>query len=169
MTLTISLVIHTFNLALRNRINFLGRKTMRTAKSSLTKILLVVVLSLTVAALTLTPIVDANNQVTRPFHISGQMTFYPFTDQGVATHFGSFVNNGNPFSGNYVAANGDTISWYAGGGGQCNADYSICTGTIVFNGGTGRFENATGGYDYQMILVGPGLAYTYTGGGTITY
>ena len=141
---------------------------MRTAKSSLSKILLVVVLSLTVVALTQTPVVDAKYLVTRPFHISGQLTFFPFTDQGVATHFGSFINNGNPYIGNYVAANGDTISWHAGGG-QCNADYSICTGTIVFDGGTGRFENVTGGFDYQMILVGSGNAYTYTGGGTITY
>jgi hypothetical protein len=141
---------------------------MITTKASLSKMLFIVVLSLTVAALTQTPLVDANDLVTRPFHISGQMTLFPFTDQGVATHFGSFVNNGSPYSGNYVAANGDTISWHTGGG-QCNADYSICTGTIVFDSGTGRFENVTGGFDYQMILVGPGYDYTYTGGGTITY
>ena len=141
---------------------------MRIAKSSLSKIILFVVLSLTVLALTQMPAVDAKDLVMRPFHISGQMTFYPFTDQGVATHFGSFVNNGSPYSGSYVAANGDTISWYAGSG-QCNADYSICTGTIEFSGGTGRFENATGGYSYQMVLVGPGYAYAYTGVGTITY
>ena len=141
---------------------------MKTAKSSLSKMLLFVVLSLTVVTLMQTTVVDAKDLVTRPFHISGQMTFFPFTDQGVATHFGNFVNNGNLYSGNYVAANGDTISWHAGGG-QCNADYSICTGTIAFDGGTGRFENVAGGFDYQMILVGPGYAYTYTGGGTITY
>jgi hypothetical protein len=66
-----------------------------------------------------------------------------------------------------VAANGDTISWKIGD-----------PNTVVYTGGTGRFEGTTGGFPATITSVTPlsdngdstvTLAITYDGVGTAIY
>ncbi len=143
---------------------------MRTIKTPLSKLLLLGILSLAVVAFTQTPVVSAKDVQTRPFYMSGQITFLwsgSIIDQGVATHFGNFTGEGSYESETYYAANGDEI--------YCNAvsfDTATSTGVNEFAGGTGRFEFATGSYTYIMSLVEvteDGATFIYTGEGTITY
>lgn len=117
---------------------------------------------------------NAKDQVERPFKISGQICFAPFSDVGVATHFGRFVSFDDEGSGGttgkYIAANGDLVFWEAGPMTSFDPDTHIFTGVNYLRGGTGRFEGATGHYSYTAIPVaGAPLTFDYTGEGTIAY
>lgn len=127
---------------------------------------LLVVFSLVIFVFLQTPGINAKDLVTRPFKISGQITFFldgSILDQGVATHLGQFDSFGTWSAGEYVAANGDELYWEVAG---------PMTFKIIFTGGTGRFVNATGSYDFQWTEIpGPdgGWTFAYTGTGSITY
>jgi len=137
-------------------------------KTSARKGMFFLVLSIAVIAFTQAPILNGKDAVERPFHISGQISFIPFSDTGVATHFGKFVSYADdPYGsvGHYVTANGDIVYWIVE---SYDADTSIVV--IGFTGGTGRFEGATGEFTGPMILVDlDTLTFDYEGEGTITY
>ena len=129
--------------------------------------------------LTQLPDTMAKEPATRPIKIYAQSTildfaypYYPMMclDQGVASEIGSFVLFGKysgPGSGLGIiyAANGDQIFW------------EEKDGVLEFKGGTGRFENVTGGFEFSIesfeLVAGPAetttMIFTYTGKGTITY
>ena len=88
---------------------------------------------------------------------------------GSATHIGQFtmVNTASlfdfpgTFEGVFIAANGDEI-WYGSLGYQCSSDdygflepcpYEPVTLYYVIEGGTGRFEGATGEFEINGIFV----------------
>ncbi|HWW02076.1 MAG TPA: hypothetical protein VNZ64_20415 [Candidatus Acidoferrum sp.] len=129
-----------------------------------------------------------DNPITRPLIVvEGHLTIvvnpltgaYHFTDWGWATHTGLFTNSGsgvvNLGTGEFVsgtglvfAANGDTLSWTIG----------AVPNTVVYTGGTGRFQGVTGGFlaviTSETLLSSNSdgtvtLAITYDGNGTITY
>ncbi len=145
---------------------------MRTVQSSVSKMLLFVFLSLTLVALTQTPVVDAKDLVTRPFHISGLITISPdgfsvISDEGVATHLGRFGlidQDIDTYIYTYGAANGDQISWQPGPY-EFDPATGIITGSMEFTGGTGRFEGVEGSFEYSWDFW-TGL---YTGKGAIAY
>ncbi len=110
----------------------------------------------------------------KPFKISGQICFAPFSDVGIATHFGSFVSvedeGSGGASGKYITANGDLVFWEAGEMTSYDPVTHIFTGVNYLTGGTGRFEGAKGQYSYTAIPVaGAFLTFDYAGEGTITY
>ncbi len=150
-------------------------------KNRIGKCLSLLVFSVAMAALLCAPAVNAENPVRRPFQISGQLTTldlygsFPMTvlGQGMASGLGKFVDickiDGlNSGFGIIYAADGDRLFYRVAG-----------PATMVFTGGTGRFANATGSFDYTMdqanaeYIPGPGTTLTvtvmYTGKGTITY
>jgi hypothetical protein len=131
---------------------------------------------------------STSNPVTRPLIvIEGHMTLvvdpqtgdYQFTDWGLATHTGLYSNSGSGIidlitgqfltgTGVVVAANGDTLDWEIGS----------TPNQVVYTGGAGRFEGATGGFPVSvtsLTLVSSNpdgtltFAVTYDGSGTITY
>ncbi len=108
-----------------------------------------------------------------PFKISGQLCFFPFSDVGVATHFGRFVSvdeGSGGATGKYFTANGDQVNWEAGDMTSWDPVTHIFTGINYLRGGTGRFEGATGEYNYTAIPVpGAFLTFDYEGEGFITY
>ena len=126
------------------------------------------------------------NPVTRPvIVIEGHMTLvvdstgaYHFTDWGWATHTGLYSNSGSGTmdlatgqfvsgTGVVVAANGDTLDWEIGS----------TPNQVVYTGGTGRFQGATGGFPVNvtsLIQVSATgyiwtFAVTYDGSGTVAY
>jgi len=129
--------------------------------------------------------ISAKNPVTRPFQIKAQFTIldaageYPMTilDRGEASALGSFVNVGkyaiNPDTGVVIgigivhAANGDQIFWRHMEG----------SNVVEFTGGTGRFQEVSGGFAFTMsdptFELGPEgtmtMIFAYQGEGTITY
>ncbi len=147
-------------------------------KNRIGKYILLVVMGFALVGLLQTPSAYAKDSVARPFRIAGQLTFLdgfgapPWTilDQGVASVLGKFTDIGKfnaDFSGFgiFYAADGDQLFWRA-----------VDSDTMELIGGTGRFENATGSFDYVMsapeYLPGPEGTVTvvvmYTGKGTIT-
>ena len=147
---------------------------MRTTKTSVNKMLFSVLLSLAVMVFAQMPVVNAEDNVTRPFHISGQITFfedYSIVDTGVATHFGRFVDIGTWFGGTFTVANGDQV-YYEAISFEYDPETNTYSGLNRFTGGTGRFEGATGEFTYTMTQIeGPadGMNFAYTGEGTLTY
>ena len=132
-------------------------------------------------------VASLENPITRPVKvIEGHLTItvdpdtgaYEFTDWGWATHTGLFTNSGsgvlNLLTGEFragtglvYAANGGTLSWKIGD-----------PNTVVYTGGTGRFEGVTGGFLAVITSVTPlssnpdgtvTLAIDYVGNGTMTY
>lgn len=132
---------------------------------------------------------DSGNQVPRPVKVlEGHLTItvdmqtgeYEFTDWAWASHTGLNSNSGAGVldlttgvflsgTGLIVAANGDTISWTVGGN---------LPNTVLYTGGTGRFEGVTGSISVfvasQTLLSDNGdgtmtFLMTYTGAGTIIY
>ena len=148
-------------------------------RTSVGRIFVFFVLGLAVCVLMQTAIVNAKDPVTRPLHLSGQISImdlyggYPWTahDQGVCSHVGKYVGVGkypegaSGFGVTYTA-NGDQVFWRDLGG-----------GTVEWTGGTGRFEGATGGFTWvptsMDYVLGPEGTTTwvisYEGEGTITY
>jgi len=104
---------------------------------------------------------------------------YEFTDSGTASHTGWYENTGvgvlNLATGQFltgtgviIAANGDTIEWMVGSG----------INTVVYTGGTGRFEGVSGAFpvtitSQTLLSIKPEgtltFLMTYEGEGTITY
>jgi hypothetical protein len=122
---------------------------------------------------------DRDNHL-RPFKMDAnsvmviQLPSYSVTAQaqGVASHLGAVVmeGHGNPMfvQGTITAANGDVIQW------QGNPN----TGVYTITGGTGRFEEATGGFTVVVQPVSSLLdpvahtitnTYIWTASGTISY
>ncbi len=134
---------------------------------SASRMLLYAVVSLAVFAFA-QPAVNAKDLVTRPFSIAGQISFVPYSDVGVATHFGKFISYSNDSEGSsgwYETANGDLVYWEV-----LNYDPDTLTVVIGFSGGTGRFEAATGEFTATMVPVDwSTLTFDYEGEGTITY
>jgi hypothetical protein len=138
--------------------------------------LLVVILLATTAS------AGAKEIVARPFKISAhsEMVLDPQTGQFTATAWGQGTHIGNAISyaegifnpetgegwsvGSIVTPNGDEIFFEQFGG-------------IVFTGGTGKFENASGGWIPETEIVGmmmddEGMLHIYfiwTGSGTVYY
>jgi hypothetical protein len=129
-----------------------------------------------------------DNPVPRPVKVlEGHLTItvdpltgeYEFTDWAWASHTGLNTNSGAGVldlgtglfvsgSGVIIAANGDTIGWTVG----------AIPNTVVYTGGTGRFEGVTGGIavfvtSQTLLSVNPGgtltFLMTYTGKGIISY
>ena len=94
---------------------------------------------------------------------------------GEATHLGYFTRTEtlllNPATGAFkgklvfTAANGDKLCASIDGG---FTPLGTALGTYAFTGGTGRFQNATGGATFTAVPAGPGL-FTITFQGTIQY
>ncbi len=145
-----------------------------------------VLVGLAVCALALGALGSPKNPVTRPLKMKAEMVVYVDLNDGSfvspnwgeSTQGGKFTNVGvgwmNPqtlevFSeeGTAVAANGDKLFWT--GNGPSGMDIT---------GGTGRFENATGGMtwvftigdiDLDLEAMTMTVYCTYTAEGTITY
>jgi hypothetical protein len=132
------------------------------------KTLCCLVLGLAVIAFTQAPTLNAKQYVERPFRISGQISFLPFSDEGVATHFGtsaSFTDDPDFAAGWYETANSDLVYWEV-----VSFDPDTLDIVIGFTGGTGRFEDATGEFTATMIPVDWNtLTFDYEGEGTIRY
>ncbi len=139
-----------------------------------------------VCSLALGALGSTKNPVQRPLKMKAEMVIYvDLTDGsfvspnwGEATHIGKFTNVGvglmdpltlQPISaeGTGIAANGDKLFWTANG-----------PSGMDFNGGTGRFENATGGVTWvitmgdvevDQVAMTMTIYCTYTAEGTITY
>jgi hypothetical protein len=139
------------------------------------------------AVLILTVLTLSATATERPLKINGSTVLTPTETPGVftmdgagtGTHVGDWTNTGyfvlNPFTGegsgtiDLVAANGDQLHFIAGG----TAD--LLTGNVVatysIDGGTGRFDGATGSGDFvgQLTFTPGGAIITYTVTGTIDY
>lgn len=151
----------------------------------LTQITAITVLALAVCFQVGRATASLDNPVTRPLTVEGNVTLVlnpstgagHFTDYGQATEVGLFSNAGSSQfnaagqvvsgQGQAVAANGDTLDWVVG-----------APNTIVWTGGTGRFQGVRGGFVFtitsQKVLgTNPdgtvNLKLTYDGTGTITY
>jgi hypothetical protein len=159
---------------------------MKTATLKVTNLTSLIILA---ASLLVRPaLASPGNPVTRPVKvIEGHLTItidpqtgnYHFTDSAWATHVGLAPNTGAGMldlstglfvsgTGVITAANGDKLSWIVG----------TTPNTIVYTGGTGRFEAVTGGLSVvvtSQTLLSVNLdgtltfAMTYAGEGTITY
>ncbi|MCL4181697.1 MAG: hypothetical protein KJ072_28670 [Verrucomicrobia bacterium] len=149
-------------------------------------------MALAVCALSLPMGVSAKDQVERPFKFRNDFTTVNYTPfpgvavlegTGRATHLGSLTAEGvlvryvEPgvalFRGSFTSANGDEIFW----------DAYVSPGvsyTVFFTGGTGRFQNASGGfeavYTYRIMepyppVPGTDVLVTFgsEGTGTIKY
>jgi polyvinyl alcohol dehydrogenase (cytochrome) len=102
-----------------------------------------------------------------------------FLAAGVATHLGAFTHTGTllltptgdplilTISGRpaYIAANGDTL--YAISSGTLNLQTGVALGTDTWDGGTGRFADASGVVDISAQLL-PGGSFVFTLSGDIT-
>jgi len=157
-----------------------------------------IVLTLAVCALLLSTAVIAKHPVERPFKIHGNNTivadfaatdidpvYGPYvcweaTGCGEATHSGRFelIGEGRLYlaagfsegSGATTGANGDKVNW------ESFEIPGTQQGTVTFTGGTGRFENASGGFSFEYTVTDEKwegsvmtLRYSYTGTGTTTY
>jgi drug/metabolite transporter superfamily protein YnfA len=163
-----------------NKLLFLRRNHMFKTKRN-------IVLALAICALLLPMTVSAKGQVTRPFKIHGNVTVVISlldgslvgTETGEATHIGryssegegSFTGIGNA-TGVLTAANGDALFWSEVVTPISEVAYRI---ERTFTGGTGRFENASGGFSFEVtpnvVVAFPKvtLTFSYNATGTITY
>jgi len=117
------------------------------------------IVALAVCALVLSVVGSAKNPVERPFKIRNAFTTVNYTPYpsvavlegtGCATHLGSLTAEGvlvgyaasgdAIFQGSFKSANGDEVFWDA----YVNPGVSY---TVIFRGGTGRFQNASGGFE----------------------
>jgi hypothetical protein len=157
---------------------------MRVSRMIAGRVLLIVVFCLTICAFTHMQVANAesagvHNSVTRAFKIQGNLIVldlesgFPWTvlDQGWCSEIGQFVavskwSSTTEAFGILYAPNGDQLFW------------KISDGPVVFTGGTGRFQNVSGGFITTEIVdlppvEGPDGTHTYPttykGEGTITY
>jgi len=115
--------------------------------------------ALVACALVLPVVGSSKNPVERPFKFTNDFTTVNYTPfpgvavlegTGWATHLGSLTANAvlvryvQPgvalFRGSFTSANGDEVLWDA----YVNPGVSY---TVIFTGGTGRFQNASGGFE----------------------
>jgi len=108
-----------------------------------------IVLAFAVCAILLPMTMSAEDQVTRPFKAQSNATQvvnlmtgdWLFEEWGEGTHTGRYTNEGSGHpgygSGVLTAADGDQIFWDVT---QVGGNPPV----VVFTGGTGRFENASG-------------------------
>jgi len=141
-----------------------------------------IVLAFAACALLLPATVSAKKQVTRPFTIRGDVTvtFVPYyaSATGVATHIGQYSSESTPSiefpsRATLTAANGDQLYW------DENCYDLIWTATTLtftmectIDGGTGRFEGASGSFGPVTVtadLTPTGCTFSYSASGTITY
>jgi len=143
--------------------------------------------ALALCALALTTFAGDRNPVTRPFKVKGGVLFIVSQDsatlgeavgssEGQATHLGKFaVNTAGSFdleTGEFI---GEGVMTTAGGDLIYFKMRNL--GWVEFTGGTGRFQNATGGHTVeptappeQAEVEGQRIVtFSYTGEGTITY
>ncbi len=141
---------------------------------------------LVACALALVAMSAGQKAIERPMKIEGHITLTinletgsaVMLDWGEATHTGRFDNQGaGTFDfnsgtlsggGTFTAANGDKVFW------EQTVPFEV-----VATGGTGRFENIEGGFQYAptsepVIDTNPEtktmiITFTYKGAGTITY
>ncbi len=143
--------------------------------------------SLALCALTLTTFAADRDPVTRPFKLKGDVVFIVSQDpatlgeavgrsEGQATQVGKFVAN---TAGSFDFDTGEFI----GEGVMTTASGDLIyfkmrnLGWVEFTGGTGRFENVTGGHTIEPTappeqgeVEGQWLVtFSYTGTGTISY
>jgi len=140
---------------------------------------------LAVCALALAALGSAKNPVTRPMKWVGHLTItinltdgtWQTQDWGTSSHLGKFTNHaegtgfgtlGMAGTGTATAANGDQLFWVLPG----------ATSVAEWAGGSGRFEHATGGFNWtpstEPITTYPDantmvICYTYDADGIITY
>lgn len=143
-------------------------------------------MSLAVCALSVAALGSPKSPVERPFKLEGQYTLTVnlatgtgvHEGFGVASHTGRFVTRADVWVdaaghnygvGTCIAANGDEIFWQSGFSPEW---------TVEWIGGTGRFEQASGGWRILSgamtdSYVDPAgnlvMTFVYTGEGTITY
>ena len=133
----------------------------------------------------------AESGTARPFRCDGTGTFVfdpgagtvSFSNVQVCTHLGlstsqgsgSFSSSGGSFSFPWVAANGDVLkSTVVSTVSELTQTSFTLTNAITFNGGTGRFQEASGSVmsvDHATISPDNPLVYTntFTAEGTISY
>jgi hypothetical protein len=121
----------------------------------------------------------------RPHKFRGEGQFaanqIDFTGSGVATHLGKFTEVGNITSivpggepGVFLVTAESTFTTDEGEelheriDGQLNFLTGVGTATITYDGGSGRFVNATGTATLQLQLA-PDGSFTYKGEGAIDY
>jgi hypothetical protein len=98
------------------------------------------------------------------------------TQQGQATHLGNYTAEGtpcfNPLDGSFfgkatsTSANGDELYTTYVGQSQpdpANPTATLTLATVTIDGGTGRFENATGSYDYRETISGTTTTFEFEG------
>jgi hypothetical protein len=105
----------------------------------------------------------------------------PFSTTGTGTHLGKFTGTGTLFfsfqedgmilgegTQTFTAANGDTLETEFSG--LLDPETGAATVEFVINGGTGRFEDATGGFvaDVQTVSQVP-PTFSFSVSGTISY
>ncbi len=142
-----------------------------------------------VCALALIALGSPQKAIERPAKVDGHFsltvsvstgTIFAGRDWGESTHFGRYENLVDPgghvdlqtfaitATGYATAANGDQVSWEAPG----SSFY------VEWVGGTGRFENVTGGFNivsFSQPVITPIdadtviVSFTYVGEGRITY
>lgn len=103
-----------------------------------------------------------------------------FVTSGTATHLGAFTGNGfvtfSPPDADgiidgegtltFIAANGDEL--HTTFSGTLDASSGQGTATFIFDGGTGRFSQATGQFEAAIVQEGP-ASFSFTLSGTLSY
>jgi hypothetical protein len=146
-----------------------------------------IIVAVAVCAVALAALGSTKNPVERPLLVKATAVWLlNLTDgsavcvqEGEATHLGRFTATGagvwdlanllvESGSGIVTAANKDVINWQVGP-----------NNSVIFQGGTGRFSQASGGFSTELIappLIVPGptpdtvtIIVEYVGTGTITY
>lgn len=132
--------------------------------------------------------------VERPFDLTGTGNLQLLADtngnpssglliaKGTATHLGTWIQLGTlsftpkPDTITVILANGDSTFTGADGDelqaqldGELDTTTGIATGTFVFNGGTGRFNEATGSANFKVTQDLDSGAFEVTANGTIDY
>jgi hypothetical protein len=113
----------------------------------------------------------------RPFHAAGTFDCTPTdcTGSGIATHLGRVTLSDNATT--FTAANGDrlmfvedwsTFQYAYPGVAPCHPDEFLVSLTAHFNGGTGRFANATGTFT-QTVCSSDEAHYRFFDDGNINY
>jgi hypothetical protein len=106
-----------------------------------------------------------------------------FSEEGNATHLGLYTATGCTFvvgaqsptvlliagGGMVTAANGDQINIAFTGTIDIGGDPWVGEVVVSVAGGTGRFADASGQFDYVQLRQAGGPAYTATATGTIAY
>lgn len=150
-----------------------------------------IVLGLGACFLLTSAIVNAGPPIERPMMIHGDIQntlslldgSWVSVESGVCTHGGAYTSTGNGFmdplqgifwgSGVIVVANGDKLNWYVEG--SYDPLTNTTTGTIWFQGGTGRFVDAEAELPVSYsptVEFGPGVAVfsaSYVSTGTIKF